>query len=79
MVNVNKLRGLLVENGYNQRTAAKALDMDEHTFGKRLRTGVFSTTEIENICNLLSIKNPTEIFFAKEVAPNATQQERERS
>ena len=72
MVDIPKLRGLLAEHGQTQKSAAKALNMDEHTFGYRMRTGVFTNIEIEKLCDLLSIENPAQIFFAKKVAHDAT-------
>ena len=63
MVETNKLRGIIAERGMSQRQVARQLGMTEKTFYSKMKRGVFGTDEVEMI-NLLSIKNPIEIFLA---------------
>ena len=64
MVETNKLRGILAERGMSQRQVARQLGMTEKTFYSKMKRGVFGTDEVEKMINLLSIKNPIEIFLA---------------
>ena len=65
MVNTNKLRGLIVENGLSQGDVAKAIGITPKAFYVKMKNGVFKTNEAEKMIKLLHIKNPAEIFFAK--------------
>lgn len=67
MINVNALRGRLVEKGYTQEEMAKELGMSSVTFYRRLKRGVFGSDEIEKMIELLDIQEPSAIFFAKSV------------
>lgn len=67
MININALRGRLVEKGYTQEEMAKELGMSSVTFYRRLKRGVFGSDEIEKMIELLDIKEPSAIFFAKSV------------
>lgn len=64
MVETNKLRGIIAERGMSQRQVARQLGMTEKTFYSKMKRGVFGTDEVEKMINLLSIKNPIEIFLA---------------
>ena len=64
MVETNKLRGIIAERGMSQRQVARQLGMTEKTFYSKMKRGVFGTDEVEKMINLLSIKNPMEIFLA---------------
>ncbi|MBS5550307.1 MAG: helix-turn-helix transcriptional regulator [Oscillospiraceae bacterium] len=72
MVAVNKLRGIIAERGMSQRQVAKYLGMTEKTFYSKMQKGVFGTDEAEKMIELLSIENPSEIFFAPEVTYKVT-------
>ena len=65
MVAVNKLRGIIAERGMSQRQVAKCLGMTEKTFYSKMQKGDFGTDEAEKMVELLSIKNPSEIFLAQ--------------
>lgn len=65
MVATDKLRGVICERGLSQRKVAKAIGMSEKTFYTKMKQGVFGTDEAEKMVELLSIKNPGEIFLAQ--------------
>jgi len=65
MIQTNKLKGLLVENGLSYAKVAKTLGISESTFNRRMKKGVFKTNEIEVIMKLLNLQNPNSVFFAE--------------
>lgn len=67
MIAVNKLRGIIVENGMTQKEVAEKLGMSQKTFYNKMKKGVFGTDEVEKMVSVLSIENPTDIFFANKV------------
>lgn len=67
MIDTNALKGVIVTKGYSQRKLAKELGITEKTFYSKMNKGVFDSDEIENMIDILNIKNPVEIFFAKNV------------
>ena len=67
MVNVNKLRGLMAENGRTGIDMARVIKKTPKTFYEKMKKGVFDSDEITAIVEDLSIENPMEIFFAEEV------------
>lgn len=67
MLDRNALKAEIVRNGLTQKDVAKKLGISEKTFISRMKKGVFGTDEVEIMINELSITNPTEIFFAKQV------------
>lgn len=67
MLDRNALRAEIVRNGKNQKEIAKILGISEKTFISRMKRGVFGTDEVEVLVRELKIKNPSEIFFAREV------------
>lgn len=67
MVNTNKLRGVIAQNGKTQSDVAKMIGMTPKTFYMRMQKGVFGSDEIQIMIDKLNIDNPMEIFFAKEV------------
>ena len=67
MVNVNALKGKIVENDMTLEGFAKAINMPNSTFQRRMKKGVFGSDEIERILDVLHIDDPSEIeriFFA---------------
>lgn len=72
MVNANKLKAAIVENGKTQAEVAKELGITLTTFNRKLKKAVFDSDEIEQMILLLNIKNPIEIFFSKVVTQHAT-------
>ena len=67
MIQVNKLKGLIVENGLTQADVAKEIGITPKTFYEKMKAGVFGSDEIEIMIRLLNIEDPVSIFFAKEV------------
>ena len=67
MIDTNALKGIIVSNGLRQQDVAEHLGMNPKTFGKKMKKGVFGSDEMEGMIELLSIENPSEIFFAKKV------------
>lgn len=63
MINVNKLRGKIVENGYTQEELAKYLEITPKTLTSKMKKGVFTNIEIEKIVEFLKIDNLLDIFF----------------
>lgn len=64
MIQVNKLRGIIAENGLSQADVAKEIGITPKTFYDKMKNGVFGSDEIEVMIKLLNIKDPASIFFA---------------
>lgn len=67
MIAVNKLRGIIAEQGMTQKEVAGRLGISQKTFYNKMKKGVFGTDEVEKMVGILSIDNPAEIFFANRV------------
>lgn len=67
MIAVNKLRGIIVENGMTQKEVAEKLGMSQKTFYNKMKKGVFGTDDVEKMVSVLSIENPADIFFANPI------------
>ena len=65
MVDINRLKGVIVSNGLTQEDVAKHLGMAKKTFYLRMKKGVFGSDEIEKMIEYLKIDDPMTIFFAK--------------
>ena len=50
-----------------QKQMAETIGISEKTFNLRMKSGIFGTDEVEKIIEVLHIKNPMDIFFAKRV------------
>ena len=72
MVNVNKLKGKLVENGMNVESAAEKIGMDRATLYRRLANNGedFTIGEADAISKILGLNREevNDIFFAQYVA-----------
>lgn len=69
-MNVLKLKGVMVEKGFNQKILAQHLGMSERTMQLRLKHGKFETDEAEKIGEILSIDRDTLIeIFLPEKSP----------
>ena len=66
MIDTNALRGVIVSKGYSQQKVAREIGIAPKTFYAKMKKGVFGSDEIESMIDLLSIENPSAIFFAKE-------------
>ena len=67
MIDTNALRGAIAAKGLTQQTVAQQLGMSPKTFYSKMKRGVFGSDEMEMMIKLLSIENPTAIFFAEKV------------
>ncbi len=67
MINTDKLRGIIAENGLSQKDVAKAIGIAPKTFYDKMNKGVFGSDEIDVMIEYLHISDPATIFFAKEV------------
>jgi DNA-binding Xre family transcriptional regulator len=70
VVNVNKLRGRIVEKGMNVGTLAAKLGVDRSTLYRKIQDGKFTIGEAQRICQTLdlSVEDAMAIFFADFVA-----------
>lgn len=68
MINTNKLRGKIAEQGKTQTDVAKAIGITAKTFSEKMKKGVFLSNEIEIMIEYLDIDNPMDVFFAPDVA-----------
>lgn len=66
MIRTDKLRGIIAERGYSQTDVAKFIGITPKTFYEKMKIGVFGSDEIQIMIEKLDIKNPMEIFFARE-------------
>lgn len=77
-MNTNLLRGKIVENGMTQAELAKLIGMSENSLSRKLLgKREFRLSEAIDICNVLKIDNPKEIFFDRTV-PNMQLNEEKR-
>ena len=75
MVDTNKLRGVIAENGKTQADVAEMIGVTPKTFYMRMSKGVFGSDEIQVMIDNLHIQNPMDIFFAKKVTEKVTRKE----
>lgn len=66
MIKTNRLKGIIVENGYTQQDVAKEIGITPKTFYEKMKNGVFGSDEIQIMINMLHIEDPVSIFFAEE-------------
>lgn len=64
MVKIDKIKGIMAERGYTQKSLAEKMEMSEATLTRRLKDGDFTLAEAESMIEVLNIPNPAEIFFA---------------
>lgn len=71
MCDIAKLKGKIVENGFNQITLAKQTGMDRSTLNRKLKTGeAFTIGEANKIATVLELTKAEAmaIFFTNIVA-----------
>lgn len=72
MVNINKLKGKIVENGLTIGKLAKEIGLDRSTLYRKINNDgeTFSIREANLICSVLGLtgQEATEIFFSQYVA-----------
>lgn len=67
MIDVRKLKALIIEKGETQKSVSKSLNITPHAFRARLRKGVLTSDQIMVLIDVLEISNPEDIFFVKEI------------
>ncbi len=67
MVDVKRLKSVIVLNDTTQEKVAKQIGITPKTFYEKMKKGVFGSDEIEKMIEYLNIDDPMPIFFAKEV------------
>ena len=67
MVDVKRLKSVMVLNDKTQEDVAKHLNMSTKTFYSKMKKGIFGSDEIESMVEYLKIDDPMAVFFAKEV------------
>lgn len=61
MVRVNEIKALMIKNGYNQKTLAKAMNVSENTMSSKLSgKSKWYVEEADLCCKLLNIRSSTE-------------------
>lgn len=78
MVDVIKLRSIIVLNGKTGEDVARHIGMSSKTFYTHMKKGVFGSDDIEKMIDYLNIDDPMPIFFAKEVTYKDTIKEGEK-
>ena len=68
MVDVNRLKGIIVQNERTQEDVAKYIGITPKTFYQKMKKGVFGSDEIDKMIDYLKIDDPAAIFFAKTVS-----------
>lgn len=71
MVDVNKLKGVIVEKGKNQQEVARQIGIDRSTFYRKMKNGGdFSIEEARKIAEAIPLTNveAISIFFGSKVA-----------
>lgn len=67
MVNTNKLKGLFAEHGLTQGEVADYLGITAITLRRKLKDSSFDVKQAEKLCQLLDIKDPSTVFFCREM------------
>ena len=67
MIDTKKLRGAIAAKELSMAQVAKLLGICPQTFYTRMKKGVFNSTEIAALIDILEIDDPMAIFFADRV------------
>lgn len=65
MVNANELKAAFKRKAYTQEDVAKMLGITPRTLSNKMKKGIFNSNEIERLIEVLDIKEPLPIFFAR--------------
>lgn len=65
MIDTNKLRGRMAENGVTGVDVANAIGCTPKTFYQKMKKGVFDSDEIDIMIDFLEIERPLDIFFVR--------------
>ncbi len=64
MINKNKLKSKIVENGFTQESLSEKMGISRQSFNSKLNNKVeFRVSEIESLCEILKIDDVKSIFF----------------
>lgn len=74
LVDTNKIRGLIAERRLTQQEVSQKMGIAPKTFYEKMKKGVFSTDEADDLIHILKIDNPAEIFFADEITLKNTKE-----
>jgi len=75
VLNVSELKKEMVRNGFTHGRLAKELGLSSRSIWRKMKSGEFRRGELEKIIEVLNLKNPDEIFFAKERATHAVREQ----
>ena len=67
MLDVKELKAEMIRNDYTQARLAAELGISTRTLYNKFKSGEFGTREMEIMMDVLNLKDPMAIFFAKEV------------
>lgn len=67
MILIDDLIGIMAKKHITKKEMAKKIGITPKTFSLKLKKGVFGSDEIEVMIDVLKIKEPEQIFFAKKV------------
>lgn len=71
MTNTKEIRSLMAKKGLTQNDVARALGMSYQSFSYKLNNKVeFRASEIEALCELLSITDKDMYFFCSAISQN---------
>lgn len=63
MVNCNKIKALIVEQGLTGKEVAQRMKISDKTLYRKLQTGLFNSLEMNELIGILKIEDPAKIFF----------------
>lgn len=64
MVDVNKLKGLIVERGLTQTEVYNRMGLSKRQWQGRIEKKKFDSDDMKKLVTILKIDNPSPIFFA---------------
>lgn len=67
MVDVNKLKGLIVERGLTQTEVHNRMGLSKRQWQCRIEKKKFDSDDMMKLIIILEISNPSPIFFVNEV------------
>lgn len=68
MVLVNELRAEMVRKGFTQASLAAEIGVSPKTLSAKFKKGVFDSDEMQRMVDVLAIKDPARIFFARKIS-----------
>lgn len=73
MIDTKKLKIIIALHDMTQKDVAKKLGIAPKTFYAKMKKGVFGSDEMDKMIDILSIRNPSRIFFANKVTCQVTE------